>query len=237
MVVNIRGELQTLKSQPWRSFQRSTVWHRVAVGLYWQSGLLARGALAASAGAVLRLPPPSLAAAAPAAHAARPGCSASRPRRRQELGFACSGRLSSASLDHLIGAGEKRGRDGEAERLGGREIDDELEPRWLLDRHLGGRGALEDAIHITRAALKKASEARTEASAPRTSGSTLISDARRREVGLSPRLSWRRPRPISAARWPTRRRCALRVSAPRTSMPTGRRPSTPSPTPMPFTKR
>ena len=46
-----------------------------------------------------------------------------------------------------------------------------------------------------------------------------------------------RPRPISAARWPTRRRCALRVSAPRTSMPTGRRPCTSSPTPTPFTKR
>ena len=46
-----------------------------------------------------------------------------------------------------------------------------------------------------------------------------------------------RPRPISAARWPMRRRCAWRVSAPRTSMPTGRRPSTSSPTPTPFTRR
>src|SRR3954467_12770884 len=35
------------------------------------------------------------------------------------------------------------------------------------------------------------------------------------------RSGWGHPRPISAARWPTRRRCALLVSAPRTSMPTG----------------
>ena len=39
-----------------------------------------------------------------------------------------------ASLDHLIGASEQRWRQSEAERTGGLEVDDEFEPRRLLDR-------------------------------------------------------------------------------------------------------
>src|SRR5882672_5674736 len=48
------------------------------------------------------------------------------------------------SFDDLVGAGEDRWRDGEAERLGGLEIDHQLEGRRLLDREIGGLGALED---------------------------------------------------------------------------------------------
>src|SRR5215469_2989958 len=52
-------------------------------------------------------------------------------------------RLAATRLfDDLIGAGEDRGRHSEAERLGGIEIDHQLEGCWLLDRQIGGLLAL-----------------------------------------------------------------------------------------------
>jgi hypothetical protein len=45
-------------------------------------------------------------------------------------------------LDHLVGACEQRGRDGEAERLRGLDIDDKLEFGRLFDRQIAGIGAL-----------------------------------------------------------------------------------------------
>src|SRR6266700_2502086 len=49
-----------------------------------------------------------------------------------------------ASFYHLISAGEERGRHGEAEGLGGLEIDEQLDLRRLLDRQLGRLIAVED---------------------------------------------------------------------------------------------
>src|SRR5258706_1082270 len=48
------------------------------------------------------------------------------------------------SFDDLVGAGEDRWWDRQAERLRGLEIDDQLEPGRLLDRKVGWLGALED---------------------------------------------------------------------------------------------
>jgi hypothetical protein len=50
----------------------------------------------------------------------------------------CEGQL----FDHLVGAGEERWRHNEAERSGGLEVDDKLEPRRLLDRQIRWPGTL-----------------------------------------------------------------------------------------------
>jgi hypothetical protein len=41
-------------------------------------------------------------------------------------------------FDHLVGAGQQRGRHIEAERFCSLEIDDKVELSWLHDRQVGG---------------------------------------------------------------------------------------------------
>src|SRR4030095_4996282 len=53
-------------------------------------------------------------------------------------------------LDHLIRPRQQRRRDRQAERLGGLEVDDQLELGGLLDRKVSRLRPLENAIDIAR---------------------------------------------------------------------------------------
>src|SRR5262245_61118760 len=52
-------------------------------------------------------------------------------------------------MDDVIGSQEQRLRDGEAECLGGLEVDDQLKLRGLLDGQIGGLGPFQNlAYHL-----------------------------------------------------------------------------------------
>ena len=53
-------------------------------------------------------------------------------------------------LDDLVCPQEQRRRDRQAQRLGGLEVDHQLELRRLLDGQVTGPGALEDLVHVGR---------------------------------------------------------------------------------------
>src|SRR5882724_8739554 len=83
------------------------------------------------------------------------------------------------SFDDLVDAGEDRGRDRQPEGFGGVEIDDQLKPGRLLDRQIGGLGALEDLSGVDADLTNRVGEAR--AIADQTAGreeSTPVSDRR-----------------------------------------------------------
>src|SRR5262245_42327598 len=56
--------------------------------------------------------------------------------------------MAACSFDHLVGAGQQRGRDFKAERLGGPEVDHKLDLGALLDWQTGRPFSLENATAI-----------------------------------------------------------------------------------------
>jgi hypothetical protein len=73
-------------------------------------------------------------------------------------------------FNHLAGTGEQRGGYFKAERLGCLEIDHQLEFGRLLDRQIGGLGALEDFSRVMADQAKGRSEAGSIADQPAGSG-------------------------------------------------------------------
>src|SRR5262245_62979782 len=72
-----------------------------------------------------------------------------------------------ASLDHLVGAQHETSRNVEADGLGSPQIDDQLEPRRLLDRQIGRLGAAQQRgelpAHYVAIELKDAGPIANEA--------------------------------------------------------------------------
>src|SRR5437870_1710906 len=66
----------------------------------------------------------------------------------------------SSSADHLVRLEEERWGNGEAEGLGGLQVDHQLELRRLLDGQVGGFGTLQDTIHIDGSATAHVYQAR-----------------------------------------------------------------------------
>src|SRR5438309_8920358 len=64
-------------------------------------------------------------------------------------------------VDNVVGAGEDRWRDRQPQRLGGLEIDDQLEPSQLLDWQIGRLGAVEDLSGVNAQLARVISAARS----------------------------------------------------------------------------
>jgi hypothetical protein len=58
-------------------------------------------------------------------------------------------------MDHLVRPQQQRLRNCQAERLGGLEVDRELELTGLVDRQIGGLGTFEDPVHEIRGVPKQ----------------------------------------------------------------------------------
>jgi hypothetical protein len=70
-------------------------------------------------------------------------------RNRRSVPIATDAPQQTATLfDHVVGAGEQRGRHREAERLGGGQVDHEIELGRLLDRDIGRLGPAQNLVDI-----------------------------------------------------------------------------------------
>ena len=91
-------------------------------------------------------------------------------------------RQCAASLDDLVGEVENRGRDRQADRLGGRQVDDKSESCRLLDRQVGRLGAFQDLGDIAHRELRVLDEVRPIAEQGATCDSETALEDRRQPV-------------------------------------------------------
>src|ERR1700719_179027 len=59
---------------------------------------------------------------------------------------------NNALFDHLVGASEQLRRNGEAQRLGGLDVDDKLILRWRLHRQIARLLTSQDTAHVASSA-------------------------------------------------------------------------------------
>src|SRR6516165_11853012 len=93
--------------------------------------------------------------------------------------------MSAASLNDLVSSRQQRFRDGEAEGLGGLEVDDKLKLGRLQDRQVGGLSAIENFAGIDASLTKTVCDVRSVAHQP--AGYDEITDRIRRRNTLARR--------------------------------------------------
>src|SRR3954462_10171582 len=83
------------------------------------------------------------------------------PRAERERSRVQARETQGVSFDHLVGAGEERGRNGEAECFGRLQVEDKIKPSWLLDRDVARFRAAQDFINVVGGAPEQVRKVRS----------------------------------------------------------------------------